>query len=53
MKSNEDEPIGKQAVAEFQPNISLTKANADKCDETDELLEKQTVVQIMEDSKKT
>lgn len=53
MKSNEVQLLQKQAVVEVEPNTESTKIEGEKCDESDELLKKQTVVQIREDLNKT
>ncbi|KAL5274405.1 MFSD8 family protein [Megaselia abdita] len=53
MKHSEGELLQKQEVIQVEPNTDSTKADIDKCDETDELLKKQTVVQIREDLNKT
>lgn len=53
MKSVEAELLEKEIVVQVEPNTDSKKKEGDKCDETDELLKKQTVVQIREDLNKT
>lgn len=53
MKKVKDELMEKQAEVQMEPNADTTKRNSDKFDEADELLKKQTVVQIREDLNKT
>lgn len=53
MKNVKDELMKKQAEVEMEPNSDMTKTSTEKFDEADELLKKQTVVQIREDLNKT